>query len=318
MEPKSVYACYYPNEELRLKSSSGAIISAVAEYVFSKNGSVYGVVFSEDCYSASFKKATNMEEFSKIRGSKYVQAKIGNTFAEVKRDLQSGNLVLFTGTVCQVSGLKKFLRKEYENLICIDVICHGVPSPKLWKEYLQYQEKKYNHKIENVNFRCKKNGWVQYGLLENDKFFNRENDPYMLMFLRNYSLRPSCYACKTKNENMSDITVGDFWGINNVLEDFDDDKGCSILLVRTELGSSIFDLLKDKLFYKEVQYKQSIQYNPAEFESSMRPNGRDNFFNDMNSKTFDELIKLYAVPNKVPFKRKLKGFVKKLVKGSVR
>ena len=135
MEPLKVYACYNTDKDVRLSSSSGAVFSSLAEYVLEQRGVIYGVAMAEDCYSAEFISVTSKEQLTKLRGSKYLQAKVGNTYRSVKEDLVAGKLVLFSGTGCQVNGLKKFLGNEYDNLICVDVICHGAPSPALWKKY---------------------------------------------------------------------------------------------------------------------------------------------------------------------------------------
>ena len=148
MKPLKVYACYNTDMDVRLNSSSGAVFSSLAEYVLEQQGVVYGVAISEDCYSAEFISVTSKEQLTKLRGSKYLQAKVGNTYRLVKGDLVSGKLVLFSGTGCQVNGLKKFLGKEYNNLICVDVICHGAPSPALWRKYAIYQEQKNGRKVE--------------------------------------------------------------------------------------------------------------------------------------------------------------------------
>ena len=155
MKPEKVYACYNKDKDVRLSSSSGAVFSSLAEYVFNRNGVVYGVAMSEDCYSAEFIAVSDKSKLIKLRGSKYLQAKVGDTFKKVKVELKAGKLVLFTGTGCQVNGLKKFLGKDYDNLICMDVICHGAPSPALWREYVQYQEKKSGGKLKGINFRYK-------------------------------------------------------------------------------------------------------------------------------------------------------------------
>ena len=135
MKLEKAYACYNTDKEVRLSSSSGAVFSSLAEYVLDKHGVIYGVAMSEDCYGAEFIAVTDREKLIRLRGSKYLQAKVGHTFRQVKEDLLSGKLVLFTGTGCQVNGLKNFLGKAYGNLICVDFICHGVPSPALWREY---------------------------------------------------------------------------------------------------------------------------------------------------------------------------------------
>ena len=208
MEPLKVYACYNMNEKLRLDSSSGAVFSALAEYVLSCKGIVYGVAMSEDCYRAEFIGVTDKQRLVKLRGSKYLQAKLGDTYRQVEQNLSAGKLVLFTGTGCQINGLKLFLRKDYENLICVDVICHGVPSPALWKKYVLYQEELYGGKLKSINFRCKDESWIDYGMKET--FVNestqstetvvtlKKDDSYMRMFLRNHCLRPSCYNCVSK------------------------------------------------------------------------------------------------------------------------
>ncbi|MFR1286988.1 MAG: coenzyme F420 hydrogenase/dehydrogenase beta subunit N-terminal domain-containing protein [Subdoligranulum sp.] len=133
MKPEKVYACFNKDKDVRLSSSSGAVFSSLAEYVLNKNGIVYGVTMSEDCYSAEFIAVKNKKELTKLRGSKYLQAKVRDAFKRVKEDLQSDKIVLFTGTSCQINGLKHFLGKDYKNLICVDVICHGAPSPALWR-----------------------------------------------------------------------------------------------------------------------------------------------------------------------------------------
>ena len=265
MKLEKVYACYSKDKDVRLSSSSGAVFSSLAEYVLNKNGIIYGVAMSEDCYSAEFIAVTDRSELIKLRGSKYLQAKVGDTFKKVKVELQAGKLVLFTGTGCQVNGLKKFLGKDYENLICMDVICHGAPSPALWREYAQYQEKKSGGKLKGINFRCKDESWTDFGMkevLENipedsvKKFYiSKDKDPYMQMFLRDYCLRPSCYECVAKKEKMSDLTVADFWGIKEAAPEMNDGLGTSLVLIRTQKGKEIFNYISCKMKLKEVTYE---------------------------------------------------------------
>lgn len=152
MKPLKVYAGYNTDKDVRLSSSSGAVFSSLAEYVLEQQGVVYGVAMAEDCYSAEFISVTSKEQLTKLRGSKYLQAKVGNTYKSVKEDLMSGKLVLFSGTGCQVNGLKSYLGKEYENLICVDVICHGAPSPALWRKYAEHQEQKIGWKLKGITF----------------------------------------------------------------------------------------------------------------------------------------------------------------------
>ena len=188
------YAAFNKNEDIRMKSSSGGLFSLFASEVINDSGVVYGVRMSEDNYSTVYDRATNEQELDALRGSKYLQAKIHDTFIKVKNDLDNGVFVLFTGTGCQINGLKNFLRKDYDNLICVDVICHGTPSPKLWIEYLLYQENKRGGlKIADVKFRNKDCGWENYRMKQDDTYIPMSDDVFMQLFLRNFALRPSCY-----------------------------------------------------------------------------------------------------------------------------
>lgn len=319
-----VYACYNIDKEIRLSSSSGAVFSSLAEYVLSKQGMVYGVAMSEDCYSAEFISVTNREELSKLRGSKYLQAKVGNTYKLVKGDLISGKLVLFTGTGCQVNGLKKFLGREYDNLICVDVICHGAPSPALWRKYAKYQERKNGGKLKSINFRCKDESWTNFGMKEvlnyvpegSEKklYISKDKDSYMQMFLRDYCLRPSCYECVAKKAKWSDLTIADFWGINDVSPDMNDGMGISLVLIRTNKGKELFESINCHMKSKEVSYKEGVKENPAEFRSCARPSQRNTFFDDMRRMDFEELEKKYVTPIKVSYKTKIKRKINKIIK----
>lgn len=328
MKPEKVYACYNKDKDVRLSSSSGAVFSSLAEYVLNKSGIVYGVAMSEDCYSAEFIGVTDSEGLTKLRGSKYLQAKVGNTFKSVKKELQAGKLVLFTGTGCQVNGLKTFLGKDYDNLICMDVICHGAPSPALWREYARDQEKKMGGKLKEINFRCKDDSWVDFGMKEVlstipedsvKKFYiSKDKDPYMQMFLRDYCLRPSCYECMVKKEKMSDLTVADFWGIKDVAPEMNNGLGTSLVLIRTKKGQEIFNYISCEMKLKEVTYEAGVKGNPAEYKSCVRPSQRDTFFDDMHTMSFEELEGKYAPPIKYSLKTRAKRRTKKIMKSMLR
>lgn len=328
MKPEKVYACYNKDKDVRLSSSSGTVFSSLAEYVLNKSGIVYGVAMSEDCYSAEFIGVTDSEGLTKLRGSKYLQAKVGNTFKSVKKELQAGKLVLFTGTGCQVNGLKTFLGKDYDNLICMDVICHGAPSPALWREYARDQEKKMGGKLKEINFRCKDDSWVDFGMKEVlstipedsvKKFYiSKDKDPYMQMFLRDYCLRPSCYECMVKKEKMSDLTVADFWGIKDVAPEMNNGLGTSLVLIRTKKGQEIFNYISCEMKLKEVTYEAGVKGNPAEYKSCVRPSQRDTFFDDMHTMSFEELEGKYAPPIKYSLKTRAKRKTKKIMKSMLR
>lgn len=328
MKPEKVYACYNKDKDVRLSSSSGAVFSSLAEYVLNKSGIVYGVAMSEDCYSAEFIGVTDSEGLTKLRGSKYLQAKVGNTFKSVKKELQAGKLVLFTGTGCQVNGLKTFLGKDYDNLICMDVICHGAPSPALWREYARDQEKKMGGKLKGINFRCKDDSWVDFGMKEvlstipedsvKKLYISKDKDPYMQMFLRDYCLRPSCYECMVKKEKMSDLTVADFWGIKDVAPEMNNGLGTSLVLIRTKKGQEIFNYISCEMKLKEVTYEAGVKGNPAEYKSCVRPSQRDTFFDDMHTMSFEELEGKYAPPIKYSLKTRAKRKTKKIMKSMLR
>lgn len=315
----NAYACYNKNLEVRLNSSSGGIFYLLASSVFDENGVVYGVAMSKDCYSAEYISVNNKEELKKLQGSKYLQAKIGLTYKNVELDLKKGKRVLFTGTGCQINGLKSFLRKEYDNLICMDIICHGVPSAKLWKKYILIQEQKYGKKLKKINFRCKDNGWKSFGMKEDNIYIPKDKDAYMQFFLRNYSLRPSCYKCQAKEKKLSDITIADFWGIENIVPEIDDGKGVSFIIVRNEKGQNIFSKIKSNLIWKKVKYEDGIKYNSAEYLSVKKPLGREEFFKDLDVLTFLEMEKKYISDMRLSFFRniirKLKKIIKRILSG---
>lgn len=302
------YAAIY-DSEIRRKSSSGGVFTVLASEILKKNGVVYGVAMTEDCYSAEFRKVTEVNDLSVFRGSKYFQAKMNNTFLQVKQDLLTGVNVLFSGTACQINGLKLYLGKEYDNLICVDVICHGAPSPALWKKYIDHQEE-LNGKIHTVNFRCKDHSWNDFAMNENQLYISKDKDPFMRMFLRDYCLRPSCYECLAKQEKNSDITIADFWGIEVVAPEMNDGKGTSLVITRTGKGRKLFESVMDKIKVKEVSYEEGVMKNPSDYKSARRPEQRETFFDDMNSMSFSDLEKKYAADIEVKFIIRVKGKIK--------
>lgn len=253
MDP-TTYAAYNNDIHERLKSSSGGIFILLSKYILSIGGVTYGVGMTGDCRVAEFIRVSEAQEIPKLLSSKYLQAKLNNTYRSVKDDLNSGIPVLFTGTGCQINGLKTFLQRHYPKLYCVDVVCHGIPSPKLWGKYLNWIEHKHRLKIKEVNFRCKDAGWSDYGIeliADGDKkiFTSRKIDSYMQMFLSDLSLRPSCYECAAKQYKMSDMTIADFWGVERVVPDVNDNKGVSMVIIRTAQGESLFTTIKNSRIF---------------------------------------------------------------------
>lgn len=313
---KKAYAAYY-DDDIRMKSSSGAIFSLLANMVLEKRGIVYGVVMNESCTEAEYIGITEKKDLEKLLGSKYLQAKIKNTFKSVRENLISNKLVLFTGTGCQINGLRKFLQKDYENLISVDIICHGVPSPALWKKYVSYMENKIQGKMTNINFRCKEQGWETFGMKEysasKEVYISKSKDPYMQMFLSDFCLRSSCYECKTKTLRLSDLTIGDFWGIDTIAPKMNDGKGTSLVIVRTNKGEQIFNSIisKPSVNVLKVEYNDAIKGNPAEFRSVDRPKERETFLRDMKKMEFEQLTKSYL---SLPIKQRIKNIIKRILK----
>lgn len=293
-----VYACRNRDENIRLKSSSGGIFTLIANYILNQKGIVFGAVFDDE-FEVKHVWTDEEKGLEKLRCSKYLQSKIGDSYKEVKRFLEDGKKVLFTGTPCQIEGLLSFLRKDYENLYTQDIICHGVPSPKVWRKYLEYKKTIYNETPKKVNFRKKDiEGWNSYYVnftfskKEENVFFKK--DAYMKLFLKNFDLRDTCYSCNFKKEKRkSDITVADFWGINNVRPEMNDEKGTSAVLVNSPKGKELFENIKKYIDYTKEHIEDIKKYNPSFIKSSTYNEKREEFFEDINKESFENIVKKY-------------------------
>lgn len=273
-----VYAAINNDESIRMQSSSGGIFTLLAEYVIENGGVVFGACFDRD-WNVVHDYTETKEGLVRFRGSKYVQSNVGNSFSQVKIFLDAGREVLFSGTPCQVAGLKNYLRKPYPNLLTVDLVCHGVPSPDVWRKYLQetvckaYRIKKNKSAvnicdyISDIKFRAKDKGWKKYsfkieykdGRIEINPFYE---NPYMNIFLSNLSLRPSCYVCPAKLNNVqSDITLADFWGVNKIDSNIDDDKGCGLLFLNNKEKIGLLYSLQCMLFNQSID--SVSKYNPS-------------------------------------------------------
>lgn len=263
-EPQ-VYAVRHKKMEEIETSRSGAAFVAVSDYVLECNGVVYGAGYSEN-FMVIHKRATTAEERDEFKGSKYVQSSLEGIFRNVKEDLQNGRLVLFSGTPCQVSGLSSFVGKRLrKNLILMDIICHGVPSPNVWMDYVAYIEKKNSAKIRVVNFRdISISGWSAHEeSFIFDNGIKKQYSVYSCLFNKCILFRPSCAKCPYTNfKRPSDLTLGDFWGWERVSSTFNqDNKGCSLVLVNTEKGKNIFDVVKERLNYIFTTKELCVQPN---------------------------------------------------------
>lgn len=280
--PVSAFAAKNLDLEIREISSSGGVFSALATYVFNKNGIVFGAGFNEK-FEVVHQAASNQEELAALRGSKYVQSRVGNIFAQVKSLLQSGRFVLFTGTPCQVAGLRNYLHRDYDNLLIVDVACHGVPSPEIWQRYLNEICQKHHSSIGNIRFRDKVTGWKSYSIsirakngkvLECQPFFH---NLYMKGFLGNYILRPSCYACPFRvGRSGSDLTLADYWGVDHEVIGFSDDRGVSLVLVYTAKAEKVLGKLNVEL--RTTNYKDALRHNLVLEHNIAKPTNRMHFF----------------------------------------
>jgi coenzyme F420-reducing hydrogenase beta subunit len=266
LEP-DVYAAKHKSDEVRMNSSSGGMFTAISDYVIDSGGVVYGAAFDEDFKVCHICAVTKYER-DQFRGSKYVQSDLDCCFQEIKEKLENGISVLFSGTPCQVEGLNKYLRGvEISQLMTVDNVCHGTPSPKIFTQYLDKIKSQYNSNIKWINFRYKLLGWRSQAInisLENGQEYisTASEDPFYRLFLPNIILRDSCYQCIFTNVHRpSDITLGDFWGIEESLPDFEDEKGVSLVLVNTEKGRKIFNNLTGVLDIRKSDLQSCLQPN---------------------------------------------------------
>ena len=294
----------YNNDNIRKQSTSGGAFTAIAEYTIENNGVVFGVGF-DDKFKVIHQKAETKKELEKFRNSKYVQSNPLSTFKEVEKNLKENRLVCYSGTACQIEGLLSFLGKNYKNLITVDVICRAVPSPLLWEKYLEYRSK--NNKIDKVYFREKKYGYKYSNLTIYNKeklVYNNgiDTDPYLRAFFTNIASRPSCYNCHFKCQlHKADFTIWDCFNVNIFDESFDDDLGTTKILANSNKAIEIFDRIKDKHKYIEVNVEKLISNFYQMFNSIKYNSKRDDFFRDLNTYDIDYVNTKYF-PNSVKCK----------------
>lgn len=296
--PKN-YIIQNKNEQLLRKSTSGGFFSAIAEYVIKNHGVVFGASFDNNmklrhCYS------TTLENCHQFRGSKYVQSQIENNFKKAKEFLTQGKLVVFSGTPCQIAGLKSFLRKEYENLITVDLVCRGVPSPLLLKKYLDYHSKEKGSRVISYLSRDKYYGYSYStaSILFDDpnKSYHKgmESDAMLRLYFKNICSRPSCYQCHYKTiHRVSDFTIFDCWDAQATSKDFSN-KGATNVFIHTEKGKEIFEKIKKHFIYRTEKIHKIIQRDGIMIKNTVPLNPqRNKFFEDLNILPFDQLTNKY-------------------------
>ncbi len=252
------FGAWAKDKEERLGGSSGGVFGLLAEKVMMRGGVVFGAAFDEGFKGLSHKN-TDEVGLEQLKKSKYLESRMEDTIGEIKTFLEAGREVLFCGTPCQAMGVRAALGKNYEKLTICDFLCHGVPSQKLYGEYIRALEKKVGAELESISFRSKKLGWKTYCVYA--EFKNKKRylatgfeDPYLRLFLGNRGLRKSCYNCNRAECGEADITLGDFWGVTRLRDFEDSDEGISLVSVRTQKGEKLFEEIKEDLENRELSF----------------------------------------------------------------
>ena len=320
------YFAYNKNKKEILKSSSGGVFYIIAKEILKNNGVVFGAKMDSDmkvyhCMVDSDKKLLE------LLGSKYVQSDIGYTYKEVKKYLCNGKNVLYSGTPCQIAGLKMYLNKDYKNLITIDILCHGVPSQKMFLDHIKFIENKKNNKIQYYNFRNKKvSKWGDYKycykFVKKDKIYSDSAllDVFFNSFIKGYIFRRSCYICKYASKNREgDITLGDFWGVEKYYKNIICDNGISAVIINTNKGLSLFNNISDKIIFGETEIDMIANKNHSLLEPISIPKERSEIFNYIKQRGYSNwAFKYYysrqylfrKISSKIPIK--IKKYIKNL------
>lgn len=294
LETPLVYGVKHIDLTTRMESRSGGIFTALTDIVLDQQGVVYGCVLDEN-FVAVHKRAETKEERNAMRGSKYVQSNLGNVFREVKKDLEDNRLIVFSGTPCEVHALQAFLgKKPQDNILYVDIVCHGVPSPLVWKDYLRWVKKGRKGNVTGVEFRNKKKyGWkaAMESITIGDKTY--DSNIYTKLFYSHLTLRPACHQCPYKSKKRSsDITIADFWGIETVNPEFNDDRGVSQVILSTTKGVHYFELVKENL---EIIISSLADCKQSPYRKSYEvPEGREEFWKLYEKKSFSYIAKKYA------------------------
>lgn len=294
--PKS-FAVTHKNEEIILSSSSGGAFSLFAEYIINEGGVVFGARFNEN-WEVIHDYTETIEGLGAFRLSKNVQSRIGDNYKKVKNFLldNKGRIVLFCGCPCQIGCLKSYLQKDYENLICVDFICRGVPSPKVFQKYNEYREKVSSAKIKEIKFRVKNNdfwqaGYVLYVFANGERYYKtKKDDLYKRADAKGLTSRLSCFKCGFKTINrISDLTIADFWGVEYVAPEAYDSRGVSLVLVQSPKGQEIFDRVKSGANCTEVDFNKVYIRNSMAFRSRPEQKNRNEFMKHIDKYSIEKL-----------------------------
>lgn len=316
-EPADVYAVRDKDDEELFQSASGGAFAVIAhDAIEQDHGIVFGAAYIDDELHVGHVSVHNVADLCKLQSSKYVQSNTFETFAEVKRYLDDVRKVVYCGTPCQIAGLKSFLHKDYDNLLTIDIICHGVPSPLLFEKYLEWLSIKKS-KVISYDFRDKSKGWgLKYKVKTKTRIevLSGVLDPYYYHFLEGNTYRECCYNCRyCRKERVGDITIGDYWGIEKEHPNFFSTKGVSCVLVNTPKGMEAFELVKEKHYCIESSFDQVALHNGNLLHSTKRNEIRNHIYDGIRGKSVSQ----FFCENMV-YPRSLKAIVKSLIPSRIK
>jgi len=298
-KPLAVYAAKAKDDKLRAGSASGGIFTLLARDVLKRGGVVFGAGFDHTDWRVIHKAAHNEEELDDLRGSKYVQSDVGDTYKESKQLLDEGKEVLYSGCPCQIAALLNFLGKPYPNLTTVDLVCHGVPSPLAWRKYLDDREREADAKITRTLARryC---GWQEFALsfaFANDNAYSKtvNDDTFIQSFMRFWTLRPSCYHCSFRNFiSQADITIGDYGNIADTHPEMVDGKGISVVMPLTGKGNLLITkAILDLSHHHLMTIEDICRINTAIYSSHKHPRFRATFYNAIRDMGFDNGVRTY-------------------------
>ena len=318
---QDAFAAYSEDVLIREKGSSGGLFFELADTVLAKKGIVYGAVF-DDNYKVVHIGVEDRQELEKMSGAKYAQSDVNTCFISIRDQLREGKEVLFSGCPCQVAGLISFLGEKPYNLSTIDFVCHGVPSPLAWQKYVQYRAEKDNNGIlpNYINLRSKASGWSKYRYSNVYQYANTEyksessQDLFMKLFTGDAILRQSCADCIFKGyDRASDLTLGDFWGIWDILPEMDDDKGTSLLLIHSKKGHEMIQAISDRLIMRRMSLRDTSNYNPSMLYSVKPHPKREQILRLFCSGEIDKAKKIFDSAKSVRTNKLIRKFLKAII-----
>lgn len=325
MEEKRCFAFKNKDERIRRLSTSGGAFSALAEHIINNNGIVYGAAFDQSDMSVQHIRVDSKEQIGLLRGSKYLQSKVGDSYVLAKKDLEEGKIVLFSGTPCQVDGLRQFVGKKQTKLYTCDIICHGVSSPMVWKEFIKYKESTVGKRIQGACFRDKEDySWsncqevLYFEMDGNGTAFKCPADEYAKIFYDHEAMRPSCYKCRYTNLNRpGDVTLGDFWGIDKTHPAIYDELGVSFIMQNTAKGQDLIDILSLSGCLEKAQINETRQ--PQLRKPVRKPATRKWFWSVFERQGIEEVIRQNSRKNSlINMRRRIISSVKTVVREGIK